>query len=113
MSNATPTPGSPTPGRRIVMVEWVDSVGNAAGWVAIDRFKDTPPLFCISVGALLVDGEHVKVIAPHWHEDDRDLDADASMSGLMIIPACAVKRIRDLAPTPAPPSHQGAPEFRL
>lgn len=108
MSDATPVQGSPTPERRIVMVEWVDSVMNAGGWVAIDKFKDAPALACISVGALLVDGEHIKVVAPHWHEDDQNLDADASMNGLMIIPARAVTRIRDLSPVLA-----DAPEHSL
>lgn len=78
---------------RLVLVEWEDS--HAAGsWQEISGEIADRALVCRSVGWLLLDGEHAKVVAPHLNEPERDVVLQAC--GTMTIPTRAVLRITDL-----------------
>lgn len=64
---------------RLALIEWEDSHA-AAGWQEIGGTIEDRR----SVGWLILDGEHAKVVAPH------------EGNGVMTIPARAVLRIIDL-----------------
>lgn len=81
---------------RLVLVEWLDSVGVGSEWGAIADTKEPPDMICYSVGWLLVDGDRYKVIVPHVHYDNPEVGAVKSGCGDMSIPTVAVRRMVDL-----------------
>lgn len=85
----------PPPAYRLVLIEWVDSMGGDGRWAPWEDGDDPEPVICRSVGRLVIDSERNKVVIPHWHEatDDR---VKRSGCGDMTIPACAVVRMVDL-----------------
>ncbi len=51
----------------LVRIEWVDSFGCQTDWSPLDNVKDVRHA-CVSVGYLVEDGQHVKVVVPHSRE---------------------------------------------
>jgi hypothetical protein len=49
----------------LVLVEWVDSSLPAPGWRYLQDQENTEPVNCKSVGWLIKDQPHYKVIVPH------------------------------------------------
>ena len=77
---------------KLVMVEWVDS-HTGRGWEPFEKFNESAtPLYCRSVGWLVVDNEECKVIVPHIG-GERDGDPMLQGCGDMTIPTVAVKKI--------------------
>ena len=75
----------------LVYIEWVDSASSATGgWVEIGNLKRECALVH-SVGWLIHEDDHCKVILPHLTDDKRQ------GSGEMIIPASAVRSILNLS----------------
>mgnify|MGYP001606881071 FL=1 len=73
---------------RLIMIEWLDS-HHTEGWHS--ESPATKPLTCRSVGWLVYDGEHAKIIAPHMTDEEV-----AQRCGEMTIPSRSVIRIRSL-----------------
>lgn len=73
--------GTPAP---LVMVEWEDSSYLGTGWQEVPDIQDAPMARCRSVGWLIFDGEHLKVLVPHRHEDGDGAINQAG--GMMQIP---------------------------
>lgn len=78
---------------RLVLIEWVDSHTDG-GWQRLDGELMDRVQTCRSVGWLVLDGERVKIIAPHINEPDNGVPLQGS--GVMHIPARAVLRIADV-----------------
>lgn len=77
---------------RLVLVEWEDS-HQSHGWESMEGLRDEV-LVCRSVGWLVCDGQHAKVVAPHTTHPDSDIDLRAA--GTMTIPARSVLRLVEL-----------------
>lgn len=79
---------------RLVLIEWEDSHADGA-WHQIGGSVEDRALVCRSVGWLVLDGERVKVVAPHINELEAGVPLQAC--GIMTIPAGAVLRVHNLA----------------
>jgi hypothetical protein len=79
---------------RLVLIEWVDSLGCSTQWQKLDSIS-TDPLRCRSVGWLIHDGRESKVIVPHVYDDEHP-SAPVQGCGDMVIPAKSVIGISDL-----------------
>ncbi len=79
---------------RIVMIEWEDSTQPVPSWQWLSAFEEPEVVKCRSVGWLIHDSEHVKVLAPNIgsHDDSEEIQ----VSGVIRIPAKAVLSIKDL-----------------
>jgi hypothetical protein len=78
---------------RLVLIEWEDS-HSEGGWQKLDGKIEDRALVCRSVGWLVLDGEHAKVIAPHMNQQEPGVALQGS--GVMTIPTRAVVRVADL-----------------
>lgn len=79
---------------RLVLIEWVDSVGCSSSWADIETpFPKPHVLTCRSVGWLGHDGDDCKVLIPHVAEVKDDADQGC---GDMTIPTVAITRMIDL-----------------
>lgn len=74
----------------LVLAEWVDSHGDGK-WHQLDDLEDRA-LVCQSVGWLVLDGKHVKVLAPHRITEEED-GVVGQGCGMLTIPAVAVLRM--------------------
>jgi hypothetical protein len=74
----------------LVLVEWVDSHSHS-GWQSLAGGLEDRVLVCRSVGWLLLDGQEAKVVAPHLNEQEPGIPPQGS--GIMTIPASAVRRL--------------------
>jgi hypothetical protein len=90
--------------KKLVLIEWADSYGVSPSWEEITLPMTPKSLTCTSVGWLAHDGEDVKVIVPHWHDEDQDVGAALSGCGDMTIPTSAIRRMVQLH------SHAQSPE---
>lgn len=81
----------------LVLIEWLDSAQPAPGWVHLHSLPDSRPIECMSVGWLLRDDKKVKVLAPNM--GDTGSGENIQASGIITIPACAVKKITRLRET--------------
>ena len=79
---------------RLVLVEWVDSLGCSSEWQRI-KVHNPRPLRCRSVGWLLHDGEDCKVIIPHMSSEDQP-EIDPQGCGDMTIPSQSILTIKDI-----------------
>ena len=79
---------------RLVLIEWVDSLGCSSSWTTLDA-RRAAPLTCRSVGWLLQDTEWCKVLVPHI-TNPSDPSVTPQGCGDMTIPTCAVTRMVDL-----------------
>ena len=87
---------TPRPKRqpKLVIVEWLDSAQPMPGWRFLD---DLPPLVvvrCLSVGWLVAENKHVKVLAPNIGGLNGE---DAQASGFIRIPVACIVRQKGLA----------------
>lgn len=80
---------------RLVLIEWLDSLGCSPDWANLEVNR-AGPLVCRSVGWLLHDTDACKVVVPHITNAD-DPTVTPQGCGDMTIPTCAVTRIVDLA----------------
>jgi hypothetical protein len=88
-------------GRRLVLVEWVDSYGCSATWQPLTGSTPTA-LICRSVGWLVHDGADCKVVVPHISDENNE-HATSQGCGDMTIPSRAVLKIANLTVTSARP----------
>ena len=82
----------------LVMIEWVDAVQPIPAWKFLEDLGTPRSTRCASVGWLVHDDEHVKVLAPNLaglNEDDA-----SQISGTIRIPACSVVKISRLDEPP-------------
>jgi len=84
-----------TKGRRLVLVEWLDSRQPAPQWQWTSSLEPALPIKCLSVGFLLRQDRYAVALAPNL--GDIDSTGDQQVSGCMTIPRRAVTRIRTLA----------------
>jgi len=77
--------------KRLVLIEWEDSHGFEGIWQDIEGCVEDKPLLCRSVGWLILDGEYVKILAPHKA-------GNGQMAGVMTIPTRVVNSIENLSP---------------
>lgn len=85
---------------RLVLIEWMDSHVAVGGWKELDGFAPQAPV-CRSVGWLLRDDAHSKVLVPHIIDAQSDVPFQGC--GDMTIPTSAVLNMVDLkAPDPRP-----------
>lgn len=80
---------------RLVLIEWVDSVGCSGRWDFLADKKATTALVCRSVGWLIQDGKKRKTVVPHVTALD-DPEIDPQGQGDMTIPTMAILSITDL-----------------
>lgn len=81
---------APTDGKRLVLVEWVDSRGAHGNWVELEDLAQIGTCTMQSVGWVIAqDGDRIHVV-PHVGTDP------AQGCGDMVIPMCAVRSIADL-----------------
>lgn len=78
----------------LVLIKWLDSAQPAPGWVHLHSLPDRKPIECLSVGWLLRSDKKVKVLAPNM--GDTFSEENIQASGIITIPACAVKKITRL-----------------
>jgi hypothetical protein len=79
----------------LVMVEWVDSGQPVPAWQWLSEIEPRRAHRCVSVGFLIQDNEHTKVIAPNLGASGGDDEWDQA-SGLTTIPTVAVTKIERL-----------------
>jgi hypothetical protein len=78
---------------RLVLVEWLDSLGCSSHWQTIEQVN-VAPLRCRSVGWLIHDDKYSKVIVPHVSDDDQ---APLQGCGDMAIPSKSILSITELS----------------
>jgi hypothetical protein len=79
----------------LVLIEWLDSGQPILGWQWLESLEQRRPHRCVSVGFLVQDDEHTKVIAPNLGASGGD-DAWDQVSGLITIPTPAVTKLERL-----------------
>lgn len=79
---------------RLVLVEWEDSMRPDPAWRYLSDLEAPKIVVCISVGYLVHDGIDIKSVAPNLGNVYDEETAQAS--GIIHIPACAVKKITNL-----------------
>ena len=79
---------------RLVLIEWLDSLGCSTQWQKLNSISPEP-LHCRSVGWLIHDGKESKVVVPHIYDDEHP-SAPPQGCGDMIIPAKSVLSISEL-----------------
>jgi hypothetical protein len=79
---------------RLVLIDWVDSLGCSSQWQKIEHVN-ADPLLCRSVGWLIHDSKNSKVVVPHISNPDSD-NAPPQGCGDMAIPTRCIIRITPL-----------------
>jgi len=80
---------------KLVLIEWEDSSQPLSSWFRIDDLPEPSHVECVSVGWLIHDGQETKMLAPNM--GDTDSKENIQASGIIRIPARAIKRIAPLA----------------
>lgn len=80
---------------QLVLIEWVDSGQPIPGWQWLSELDSRRAHKCVSVGFLVQDDEHTKVLAPNLGSSTGDDDWDQA-SGLMTIPTVAITKLERL-----------------
>ena len=81
----------------LVLIEWMDSRQPYGAWKHLSAPPDWEAVKCASVGWLVADDAHKKVLAPNM--GDIDDASNIQLSGEIVIPtSCvvAVKRLREV-----------------
>jgi hypothetical protein len=86
------------------MIEWEDSAQPIASWAYLSSFEPTGTIRCASVGWLIHDDKHIKVLAPNMGGNENS----AQVSGMIQIPTRCVVRLTRLR-EPALTSSQARP----
>jgi len=78
--------------KKLMLIEWVDS-HSSRGWQDINTIEEKAiPLYCRSVGWLIKETGHCKVIVPHISgEENRDIMLQGC--GDMVIPTKAIMKV--------------------
>lgn len=91
-ANIAADAGSGGNNMRLVLIEWVDSLGCAAGWRHLEDL--TPDILTIrSVGWLLHDRKAAKTIVPHLMHPDANARPSAQGMGDVTIPTRCIVRM--------------------
>jgi hypothetical protein len=77
----------------LVLVEWEDSQRPSASWQWVDEYSMPDAVACISVGFLIAKTKAAIAIAPNLGDVDQNR---AQASGIIRIPASAVRRMTKL-----------------
>ncbi len=78
---------------RLVYVKWEDS-NMTHGWEWVDDDDSGEVMVCESVGWLVLDGEHVKVLAPHISGNKST--GQHQCAGVMRIPTRTILTMTDI-----------------
>lgn len=81
---------------RLVIVTWLDSRQAAGDWCWLNEAVPQSPVHCASVGWLIQDDEHVKVLCQSMGDIESD-GGDIQAAGVKTIPTCCVLKINELA----------------
>ena len=84
----------------LVLIEWLDSGQPIPGWQWLNTLEPRRAHRCISVGFLVQDDEHTKVVAPNLGASGGDEEWDQA-SGLITIPTPAVTKLERLTSSAA------------
>ena len=77
---------------KLVLIEWLDS-HSGRGWQDTERIKQAAePLYCRSVGWLIVDKKDCKVIVPHL-AGEKNGETALQGCGDLTIPTAAIVRL--------------------
>ena len=75
-------------GKKLILIEWVDASRLSSGWMDLGDIPDPYPHICVTVGFVLSENEHGKVLVPTigdvGHPDN------SHTYGGMMIPAAAI-----------------------
>jgi hypothetical protein len=82
-------------GHELVLIEWVDSGQPIPGWQWLSDLDPRRANKCVSVGFLVQNDEHTKVLAPNLSSSNGDDEWDQA-SGLITIPTAAVTKLERL-----------------
>lgn len=82
---------------RLVVIEWVDSAQPSAAWQFLEDLDAPQPILCKSIGWLVYDGDEVKALAQSIGDIAKE---SVQVAGVMKIPSCSIRRIRDLIGKP-------------
>ena len=85
------------PSPPLVLIEWLDSGQPVPGWQWLEAIEPRRPHLCVSVGFLMQDDASAKVLAPNLGASNGSGDWDQA-SGVITIPASAVKRVLAVSP---------------
>ena len=78
--------------RKLVLIEWLDS-HSGRGWREMEQLeRAAEPLYCRSVGWLVVEGKNCKVVVPHI-AGERNGDIMLLGNRDMAIPTKAIPKI--------------------
>ena len=81
--------------KRLVLIEWLDS-HHGRGWRTMEELLEAAePLYCQSVGWIIVENEACKVLAPHVG-GERGGDTMLQACGDMTIPTVAILKVTTL-----------------
>ena len=81
--------------KEIVLIEWVDS-HSGRGWQDLEELESkAKPLYCRSVGWLIKETEHCKIIVPHISVEENG-DVILQGCGDITIPAKAILKVTQL-----------------
>ena len=72
----------------LVMIEWVDASRLSDGWMDVAAIPDPYPHRCVSVGFLVSENEHAKILIPTI--GDTEHPENSHSYGGMMIPVSAV-----------------------
>ena len=78
---------------RLVAIEWEDSQRPSSPWQWLDEFGVPDAVLCVSVGFLVAQSDTALALAPNLGDVEC---ARAQASGIISIPASAVRRMVDL-----------------
>jgi hypothetical protein len=78
---------------KLVLVEWEDSARPSPSWQWVDECEPPEAVECVSVGYLIAKTERALAIAANLGDVTRDR---VQASGIIQIPACAVRRLVEL-----------------
>lgn len=77
----------------MVLIEWLDS-HSGRGWQDLDQLEEKAiPLYCRSVGWLVKETKHVKVIVPHI-AGEKNGDIMIQVCGDLVIPTKAIVKMK-------------------
>lgn len=73
---------------KLVIVEWVDASRLSDGWMDMDQIPDPYPHTCVTVGFILSENKHGKILIPTIA--DIEHSNNSHIYGGMMIPSSAI-----------------------
>jgi hypothetical protein len=83
-----------TPKPKLVLIEWVDSAQPVSGWHFLDAAPALEAIRCYSVGWLVGENKHTKMLAPNIGNFEGG--GSSQGSGFIRIPARSITRLVQL-----------------